>query len=156
MNFHLFDKLRAHIAGLNPRDFDYNISCLQSEVPGAHDGCGCVAAHCTALIGLPRNHHTSPDMLRRELQLTDDEAQFLYGEEGFGSGCAYAAATIDEFDARRGVKGIAEALRRLDLVASRYTRPTISVDLSETKAADREREFLLRCMAVAAEPVEVE
>lgn len=126
LNWDLFDRLRAHIARLEPGRFNYWLDPAGAD----DDGGGCLACHCRALTGYQK---TGWRVLVDELGVTESEARWLYGGDGWGT------------------EGIDEALSRLDLVASRYTRPVISVEPDEI-----DRAFVLRCMAVAQEPLEVE
>lgn len=147
MDWDNFAKLRGLISTLKPSQFDYWKGVLDADL------CGCVAAHGMKAF--------SPKWLTGDKDVDTDRgltwlAEFLGIEREEGTFIWVACqvqGTPDDLSSR-GWLGIREALRRLDVVASHYTRPTISVAPSETKAADRERAFLQSCMAVAAAPVE--
>ena len=131
MNWEFFDKLRSHIAGLAPGQFNYGYADMR-------DDCGCVGAHVKYMLGAESDSIDGCGLLRRELGIKKGEAAFIYG--------CYVGGEAPNVWHLFGAKGIAEALRRLDLVASLYHR----------QVTGREQQFLMSCRDIACQPLEPE
>lgn len=140
MNWNVFDRLRSTLADLDPEQFDYSQAFTAYQ-------CGCVAYHLckvTGRIGDP--DHASPNDIKAQLDVTFQEARYLYGWAGFDQPHAYSRQDNRPYC---GQAALTEALRRLDFVASRYQRP-------QPTQADREQHFLMSCRQTACQPVEPE
>lgn len=129
-NWQNYNRLVKHLETMPPGDFNY----MNGYIIG--DEAGCIDCQCRVLMGMsvraPSDHGRHIAMF---LGVTRDEARDLWVPGGGSS---------------TGEQGIANALHRLSVVASRYTRPVISTDLDNFQ----EREFLLRCMEMASQPLE--
>lgn len=107
-HWHNFDRLVAHLRQLPPEQFDYRL-------PRLVNGCGCVEAHAESL-GLC-------DGLANFLGLTHEESYELWSPSGRQNILGVNTLFRTTPSQRVGARGIAEALRRLSVLESRYTRP---------------------------------
>ncbi len=125
MNWDNYDKLVQHLNTVDAATFNYGKSYSAVDA-------GCLACHCAALeTNDIKIRQAGQESIGRYLQVNRAESLFLYG---YGSVPEDAARVIasglgfggDPYRLVRdliGPVGIAEALRRLDIVAANYTRP---------------------------------
>lgn len=121
LNYINYDRLVQHLRTMDWKKFAYESNQLSVNA-------NCVACH---IIALEPGHPTewiaagncgSAEAIRQFLGVTHEEASYIYGRLGTtfdppGPDMPYT------FWRGRGKPGIAEALRRLAIVAARYQRP---------------------------------
>lgn len=143
MNEANYRELRGYLEGLAPEKFDYNSPCM------------CVGGHVQKKLGEEGDGLPGPGHIRRFLECASDESRYIFGAPMPWDGRTIEAFLHYEdgtevFDGR-GADGIAEAIRRLDVVAARHgVRP------EATSPDDNSARFLERLRAEFAAPAKTE
>lgn len=128
-----------------PEQFDYG------HDGNGHGSCGCVAHHLHFLDVDRTKRVNGPTAIRDYLDVSTDEACYLYGGDGMSveGRCGDFYYTNPQ---RLGASGIAEALRRLAVVAARYGGEPASTPEPKPFVAD-DAAFLASVRALIGQPL---
>lgn len=129
MHWENYDRLVKHLERADPWTFDYGNDRPDRGDTYERNDAGCLACHCAMLEqGADAPVDAKIADIQRFLDIRQDEAMYLFGywRADFDAQDRTTGGLQDELSQcidLIGSMGIAEALRRLSVVAGRYARP---------------------------------